>query len=341
MAEIIQRAGTWTFDGSTVRIVPGSWKGVHQLRRSLGEVAVPLTAVAGIAYEAGRKGGRLRLRLREGADPLAQVASGRLTDAADPYQLAVETDRAGVAEYFVDEVRNALLLEQVPDTPCDRYLLPGPSVPLTAAGTDGTASFDGERVQIEWNWLTEESKSSGGPRTLALRELAAVEWTPATGWENGSLRFRPKGTHATVKPQHDPNCLLLWGIRQARETGGSVLLAAAVTARLPHPAASGASGAPGAAGAETAPDAGADGGSPSVAAAGTGAGPALAPAKDGTPDRTDPACTGGAAGTAAGGGDDDHDRLLRRLRELGELHKSGVLTDDEFAAAKSAVLARF
>ncbi|MFE7431161.1 SHOCT domain-containing protein, partial [Streptomyces sp. NPDC057545] len=34
------------------------------------------------------------------------------------------------------------------------------------------------------------------------------------------------------------------------------------------------------------------------------------------------------------------DVLLRRLRELGELHRSGVLTEDEFTAAKQAVLKR-
>ena len=36
----------------------------------------------------------------------------------------------------------------------------------------------------------------------------------------------------------------------------------------------------------------------------------------------------------------DHDAQLRRLRELGELHQTGVLTDDEFALAKQAVLKR-
>ncbi|MEU3058486.1 SHOCT domain-containing protein, partial [Streptomyces griseus] len=34
----------------------------------------------------------------------------------------------------------------------------------------------------------------------------------------------------------------------------------------------------------------------------------------------------------------DHDALLRRLRELGELHRAGVLTDEEFSTAKQAVL---
>jgi uncharacterized protein DUF4429 len=295
MAEISQPAGSWTFDGQSVRVVPGTGKGVHALRRSLGEVAVPLTALAGLAYEPGRKGGRLRMRLRDGADPLAQVAGGRLPDASDPYRLPVAADRADVAEYLAEEVRTALLLEQVPDGPCTRFLLPGPAVPLTAAGTDGTASFDGTRVRLEWNWAAQESKKSGGRRTLPLDELEAVEWTPAAGWENGSLRFRPKGGQGVLKPEHDPNCLLLWGVRQARETSGSVLLAAAVTARLPHPHAS--------------------------------AVPAPAPEKPVAP----------SAAAAAG----DHDALLRRLRELGELRREGVLTDEEFGAAKAAVLARF
>ncbi|NLU74045.1 DUF4429 domain-containing protein [Streptomyces sp. HNM0575] len=308
MAEIIQRTGTWTFDGETVRIVPAVGKHMHPLRRVLGEVAVPITAISGLSYEPGRKGGRLRLRLREGADPLAQVASGRLPDASDPYQLPVEKDRSGVAEYFVAELRRALLLDGVPDTPSDRYLLPGPAVPLTAGGTDGTASFDGERVQLEWNWMASESKSHGGPRSFALDELDSVEWTPAIGWENGSLRFRQKGGNAFLKPEHDPNCLMLWGIRQARETGGSVLLAAAVTARLPHPA-----------GARPPVGAGAEGLAPSLVEDG-GGGPADRPA--------DPA-------------EADHDRLLRRLRELGELHREGVLTDEEFTAAKKAVIDRF
>jgi hypothetical protein len=38
--------------------------------------------------------------------------------------------------------------------------------------------------------------------------------------------------------------------------------------------------------------------------------------------------------------EEDHDALLRRLRELGDLHRSGVLTDEEFTLAKQAVLKR-
>lgn len=51
------------------------------------------------------------------------------------------------------------------------------------------------------------------------------------------------------------------------------------------------------------------------------------------PDAPAPAAPASAAG-------DDHDVLLRRLRELGELHGAGILTDEEFTTAKQAVLKR-
>lgn len=293
MAEIIQRDGTWTFDGETLRLVPGRDKNVSLLRKSLGELAVPLGALAGIAFEQGKKSGRLRLRLRDGADPLLQAAGGKLGDA-DPYQLTVETDRYGVAEYVVDEVRNALLLEQVPAAPCDSYLLTGPSVPLSVSAGDGTASFDGEHIRLEWNWKTEEAKSASGTRSLALADVAGVEWQPAVGLENGYLRFTVQHSPTKAPPKYDPNSVELWGFKKDPLMA---LVAAAVQVRLPHPAASA---------------------EPSEAplALAAPAVPAPAPAED------------------------DHDALLRRLRELGELHLAGILTDEEFAAAKQAVLKR-
>ncbi|WP_431044342.1 DUF4429 domain-containing protein [Streptomyces sp. P1-3] len=301
MAEIIQPDGTWSFDGDAVRIVPGRDKGVHAARQSLGELTVPLEALAGVAYEPGRKSGRLRLRLREGADPLRLATGGTLPDGADPYQLSVDPDRSGVAEYFVDEVRNALLLEQVPAGPCDRFLLPGPAVPLSASAGDGTASFDGDRIRLEWNWKTEESKKSAGPRTFSVADLDAVEWRPAEGLENGYLRFRlAKSTATTLTttvPKYDPHAIELYGFRKDPLMA---LVAAAVVARMPHPAA---------------PPEPADE-------------PAALPAPS-TPQ------------TGSAGSDTDHDALLRRLRELGELRQSGVLTEEEFTAAKQAVLRRF
>ncbi|MFF3405858.1 DUF4429 domain-containing protein [Streptomyces sp. NPDC002742] len=292
MAEIIQRDGTWIFDGDALRLTPGRDKNVGLLRRTLGELTVPLGALAGVSLEQGRKAGRLRLRLRDGADPLLQATGGKLAEPDDPYQLAVEADRFGVAEYFVDEVRGALLLDQVPSGPVDGYLLPGPAVPLSASAGDGTAGFDGERVRLEWNWKTEDAKSASGARTLALGDITAVEWRPAAGLENGCLRFTVRGAGTKAPPKYDPNSVELWGFKKDPLMA---LVAAAVQARLPHPAAA-------------------------------------------VQDRTaeEPAWeTAPEPGPEA-----DHDALLRRLRELGELHKDGVLTDEEFTLAKQAVLKR-
>lgn len=303
MSEVMAKDGTWTFDGETIRIVPGRDRGVHKLRQVVGEIAVPLTAVAGIAYAPGRKGGRLRMRLREGADPFLQVCGGRISDEADPYQLAVENDRSGAAEYFADAVRDALTLDAVPDTPLDRYLLPAAQVPLGANGQDGSVAFDGETVRLEWNWIAEEGKKATGTQRIPLAEIVAVEWHPAIGLDSGHLRFRVANPQpgTSSQPKYDPTCLLLWGTK--KESGTSAVLAAAVVARLPHPNA-----------AAPAPT------------ASTAAAPALEQAD--------------APPAAAAQADADPDVVLRRLRELGDLHRDGILDDAEFAAAKAALLRR-
>ncbi|MCX4762345.1 DUF4429 domain-containing protein [Streptomyces sp. NBC_01275] len=288
MAEIIQKDGTWVFDGDALRLTPGRDKSVSLVRRELGELVVPLGALAGVSFEQGKKSGRLRLRLRDGADPLLLATGGRLTEPHDPYQLAVESDRYGVAEYVADEVRHALTLDRIPADPVDAYLLPGPAVPLSASAGDGTASFDGERVRLEWNWKTEDAKAAGGARTIAVADIAEVEWHPAVGLENGCLRFTVRGAATKAPPKYDPHAVELWGFKKDPLMA---LVAAAVQARLPHPAA-----AKGPTGVEDAV-------------------PPLEPV-------------------------DDHDALLRRLRELGELHRAGVLTDEEFTVAKQAVLRR-
>lgn len=292
MTEISSRDGSWAFDGEVIRIVPGHDRSVHKLRKALGELVVPLRAVAGIAFGPGRKGGRLRLRLRDGADPLSQAAAGGLTDSADPYRLVVGNDRTGVAEFFAEDVRNHMVVWEVPEGPCDRYLLPGPGIPLTASAGDGTASFDGERIRLEWNLFASDSKKKAGPQQLELAELAGVDWSPQSGMGYGHLRFRVKQGHANVASEEDLHALA-WGMQ--REGGLTCLLAAAVLARLPHP------------NADAEPE---------------DAKQLDAPA---TPPPSAPASH-------------DPDAMLRRLRELGELHREGLLTDEEFAAAKQALI---
>lgn len=305
MAEIIQRDGTWAFDGSTVRITPGLHRSVPLFRQTYGEIAVPLEAVSGIVYEPERKRGRLRLRLREGADPLLQATGGRLPDAADPYRLTVDIDRTGVAEYVAEEIRHALLLDQIPKEPAKAFLLAGPPVPVSVRSSDGTVSFDGAQVRIDWADTSDRVKRATGPRIIAVGDLVQVEWLPNSGYEDGFLRFVTRETvFSKLPPEKDPFALDLWG--NARRDLLTALVAAAVTARLPHPSLR--------AGEHVDRP-------PQLTAA---AGPGSAPVAASVPAQAD-----------------HHDVLLRRLRELGELHRDGVLTDEEFAATKAAVLRGF
>ncbi|MGW7254046.1 DUF4429 domain-containing protein [Streptomyces sp. NPDC054834] len=295
MAEIIQRDGTWAFDGSTVRITPGLHRSVPLFRQTYGEITVPLEAVSGVVYEPERKRGRLRMRLREGADPLLHATGGRLPDAADPYRLTVDADRSGVAEYVAEEIRHALLLDQIPKEPTKAYLLAGPPVPVSVRSSDGTVSFDGGQVRIDWADTSDRVKRATGPRIIGIGDLAQVEWLPNSGYEDGFLRFVTRETvYSKLPPERDPYTLDLWG--NVRRDLLTALVAAAVTARLPHPSTRG-------------------GG-----------------------EHTDGWWGAGATVPAPA---DRHDVLLRRLRELGELHRDGVLTDEEFAMTKAAVLRGF
>ncbi|MGY5051785.1 DUF4429 domain-containing protein [Streptomyces sp. 900105755] len=295
MAEIIQRDGTWAFDGNTVRVTPGRHRSVPLFRQTYGEIAVPLEAVAGVAYEPERRRGLLRMRLREGADPLLQATGGRLPEAADPYRLVVDGDRSGVAEYVVAEIRRSLLLDQVPQEPARTYLLPGPPVPVSVRSSDGTVSFDGTQVRIDWADTSDRVKRATGPRIIGVGDLVRVEWLPNSGYEDGFLRFVTRETVFSKLPaERDPYALDLWG--SVRRDLLTALVAAAVTARLPHPS-----------------------------------------TRPGTeyPDRDRPPVTVPRQSA------DHHDVLLRRLRELGDLHRDGVLTDEEFALTKAAVLRSF
>ncbi|WP_214411878.1 DUF4429 domain-containing protein [Sphaerisporangium fuscum] len=292
MADISVPDGSWTFDGETLRIVPGGDKNVHELRKVLGQLDIPLAAIAGVSFEPSRKGGSLQLRLRPGADPLTDVVAGRLLSTADPYRLAVPKDRTGAAEYLADEVRTHLTLEQVPGGPVEGFLLPGPAVPVSASAGDGSVSFDGERVHLEWTLFAKSVKQTAGPQTFLLSELAGVEWAPQSGAGYGRLRFRLKDGDPVKSPEEDPRSLS-WGIQ--RYGGLTALVAAAVLARLPREA--------------------------------------------GEPTAPSPAHPGDQEALRRRLAElESHDALVRRLGDLGELHRSGVLTDEEFRSAKQVLL---
>lgn len=60
-----------------------------------------------------------------------------------------------------------------------------------------------------------------------------MEWHPAAGLENGHLRFTVRNAPTKAPPKYDPNSVELWGFKKDPLMA---LVAAAVQARLPHPA---------------------------------------------------------------------------------------------------------
>ncbi|GGS42744.1 MULTISPECIES: DUF4429 domain-containing protein [Actinokineospora] len=275
MAEVTTAEGTWGFDGAALRITPGTDRKVHKLRKALGELVVPAAAIAGISYEPGKKGGALRARLREGADPLSQVVGGHLPEQANPYRLAVDPAQVVNADYLVEAFRFTPRAEG--DGPVGRFLLPGPALPVSATVSEAVVSFDGSRVLLEWSWQAPDVKRRSGTQELPIDKVTAVVWRPSSGLTDGVLRFIVRDASPNVAPTSDLHAVrLTWGTENELLTA---LVAAAVVARIPR----------------SRPDA-----------------PAAAPP--------------------------DVDVLMRRLRELGDLRDSGVLTEDEFTAAKRAVL---
>ncbi len=152
-------------------------------------------------------------------------------------------------------------------------------------------SCDGSRVAIDWGWQAPEAKRKLGHKELSLTALDGVDWRPMVGLNDGLLRFRVRGLDTALPPEADPHCVrLLWGTENELLT---VLVAAAVVARLPHP---------------------------------------NAPAVSEPDERDRPQPDASSL--------EEVDGVLRRLRELGDLHRDGILDDDEFAAAKQALLRR-
>ena len=290
MAEIIQRDGTWTFDGDTLRLTPGRDKNVSLLRSTLGELAVPLGALAGISFEQGKKAGRLRLRLRDGADPLLQATGGRLTEPHDPYQLSVD----------VRPLRR-------------RRVLRGRGPQRAAAGPGA-----GRR---RWTPICSPGPPSRSPSPPGTARRASTASTYA--WSGTGRRRTPR------PPPGRGRC-------RCGHSGRRVAPRGRPGERLPplHRAARADEGPAqvrpqrrGAVGLQEGPADGPGRGGRAGPAARTRRPRAQAAGPRRRPDRPPPA-------------EDDHDALLRRLRELGDLHRSGVLTDEEFTMAKQAVLKR-
>ncbi len=192
----------WEFGPDSVLIRYERGIRTPKLFQALGERRVPLAALEGVSLAEGKRGTVvLRLRPRAGADPLLEAAAGQLPEGLDPYRLVLPAERETLAEYYADELTDAL----TESGPADRYLIAAPEAPLRFKAYDGKASFDGTSVRFRWSWTGASSaKWKAGDQRFAVADLGGVEWRSPEAFE-GYLRLLPNdaGAGDPVPPDQD------------------------------------------------------------------------------------------------------------------------------------------
>lgn len=193
----------WEFGPDSVLIRYERGIRTPKLFQALGERRVPLAALESVSLAEGKRGTVvLRLQPRAGADPLLEAAAGQLPEGLDPYRLVLPAERETLAEYYADELTDAL----TGSGPADRYLIAAPEAPLRFKAYDGKASFDGTSVRFRWSWTGASSaKWKAGDQRFTVADLGGVEWRSPEAFE-GYLRLLPKdpaGAADPVPPDQD------------------------------------------------------------------------------------------------------------------------------------------
>ncbi|MFD3686072.1 DUF4429 domain-containing protein [Nocardiopsis sp. NPDC058631] len=238
MEELRGHHGTWRIDDEAVRIRFGSGRKVPTLFTSLGSCTVPLAAVREVEFDPGdrRRGWRLRLGLADGVDPYAALgAPGR--GAPTPLLLTGPHDVELVAEYHSEQIASSAryaretLTGEIVAQEVARGLVGKP--PLQVRTAEGSASFDGTRVRLQWDgWLAGTAKEKEKSRTFQLSEIQAAEWHPPVDVTEGYLRIVLRGATLpeAAKLDHDFFTLASHGSKGSDET---LLMAATINAHVP------------------------------------------------------------------------------------------------------------
>lgn len=236
MEEVNGHHAIWRFDEKTVRIGFGAGRKVPQLYKSLGRCEVPLAAVREVDFDPGdrKRGWRLRMRMVEGADPYSPLdTTGK---ASTPLLLTGPHDRELVTEYFAERLtESARYARQTLETPLDpgevaRGLVPRP--PLQVRTAEGSASFDGERVRLQWDgWMASTAKEREQSREYRLSEMESIEWVPQVDFDEGFLRVVLRGVSLSegTSRENDFFSLVSHGLKGSDET---LLMAATVNSHI-------------------------------------------------------------------------------------------------------------
>ncbi|WP_047872221.1 DUF4429 domain-containing protein [Nocardiopsis sp. RV163] len=237
MEELRGHHGTWRIDDETIRIRFDSGRKVPTLFRSLGSCSVPLAAVREVDFDRGTRkhGWRMRLRLVEDTDPYALLGvPGR--DALTPLLITGPHDGELLAEYYSEQIASSARFARETSTgqtdPREVALGLVGRVPLQVRTAEGTASFDGTRVRLQWdNWLASTAKQKEKARDYRLSEIESVHWYPPVDVTEGYLRVVLRGVtipEATAL-DHDFFTLASHGSKGSEET---LLMAATVNAHV-------------------------------------------------------------------------------------------------------------
>jgi hypothetical protein len=302
---------TWEFEGDSVLIRFGRGIRTPKLFQALGERRIPHEALSTVTVSPGRRGTVvLHARVRPGADPLMDAAAGQLKEGYDPYRLVLPAGRETLAEYYAQELR-ALLPAGEPGAgvrprPAESHLVAAPEAPLGFKAYDGKASFDGSQVSFRWSWTgASTTKWKAGDQTFRVGDLQGVEWRSPEG-HDGYLRLVRRTSAAGAGP----------GAVRAGGHGGAAGEDADRFAQPDH--------------------------DPAAVVFGVGYGPVheslpfaaavLAAVRGGHAARA-PVPAVAVTGPA------EARTVAARIRELGELHRAGLVTDEEFTSKKAELLA--
>ncbi|RSS53269.1 DUF4429 domain-containing protein [Streptomyces sp. WAC01280] len=292
---------TWEFesDALVIRFERGN-RNTPKLFGALRERRVPHEALASVTLTPGKRGTVvLHAVPRPGADPLMEAAAGQLKETCDPYRLVLPADRETLAEYYRDELR---------------ALLPRDAT----AGADDSAEGDDVAVVPTDGFLvaaptgplsfkTYDGKASfDGTSEIAFR----WSWTGASSekWKAGDQTFSVRELSGVEWRSPE----ILDGYLRLLPRDGT-----------PRPAQ---------------PDR-----DPASVVFGLGLGPvheslpfaaAVLAAIRGK-DRAPVAVPAGAPDAARR----DPGAVADRIRHLGDLHRAGLVTDEEFSAKKAELLA--
>ncbi|WP_030910326.1 DUF4429 domain-containing protein [Streptomyces sp. NRRL F-5126] len=296
---------TWEFEGDSVLIRFGRGIRTPRLFQALRERRIPHAALASVSVSPGRRGTVvLRATVRPGADPLMDVAAGQLKEAYDPYRLVLPAGRETLAEYYAEELRSVLSGGADGAEVAEARLVAAPEAPLGFKAYDGKATFDGSRVAFRWSWTgASTEKWKAGDQTFHVGDLQGVEWRSPEAFD-GYLRLVRR--ESAQGPAH--------GALRGNIPGQPESPEAERRAEADH--------------------------DPAAVVFGLGYGPVheslpfaaavLAAVRGGGGGRTHAVVPAAADPSGA---------VADRIRHLGELHRAGLVTDEEFSTKKAQLLA--